>query len=232
MSETLELPKSDESPDSALFYAKTDMTILIETFKTIAQENKKSIDELAKLHRSMYNEIIQKQNSELEAYRRGALRQSKVNVLRAVAEIYSENNQSIDAVENPAVLLSDVMSLLEELFENNDVQIVRSKPGDLFDRKFMRTQERYIIPTPEHGKDRTIVKSIRPGFLFFGEPLLQEVVGIYKYDSKQENNTDVILPNESSVNKIESVSEENKSISSSDHAADKIIIESEEINHV
>ena len=177
-------PDANEVHEPAAVYAKTDVTALVEVFQSMAQDNKKGVDELTKLHRNMYNSIIQKQNDELENYRRGALRQSMVHVLRSVAEIYNENNQDFDTVENPISLLKYIMSQLKELLQDNDVQIVQSKPGTPFDRKFMKTQERHTVSTEESAKDRTIVESIKPGYIFFGEPLLQELVGVWKYAPK------------------------------------------------
>lgn len=180
------LPDTDEGSDSTSVYAKTDMTVLVEVFQNIAKENKNGMEELTKLHRNMYNNIIQKQNDELENYRRGALRQSMVHVLREVADIYNENNQDFEAVENPVALLSYVMSRLRELLEDNDVQIVRSAPETVFDRKTMKTQGRYTIPTADSTQDRTVIESITPGYIFFGEPLIQELVSIHKYTPKPD----------------------------------------------
>ena len=167
--------------ESKSIYAKTDVTELVEIFRSMAQDNQKSVDELTKLHRNMYNSIIQKQNDELENYRRGALKQSIVHVLRSVAEIYNENNQDFDTVENPISLLKYIISQLKELLQDNDVQIIQSNPDTPFDRKFMKTQERFTTITDEPAKDRTVIESIKPGYTFYGEPLLQEFVSVRKF---------------------------------------------------
>ncbi len=174
------------TPDPAV-YAKTDVTDLVETIQSVAQENKKDMAELIKLHHIMYDGIIQRQNDELENYRRGALRQSVIHVLRSVAAIYNENNQDMATVNNPVALLQYIMSQLKELLQDNDVQIVQSIGGTAFDRKMMRTHERHLIPTtvPEH--DRMVVESIQPGFIFYGEPILQELVSIYKFMPASEH---------------------------------------------
>jgi len=187
MNQILPAPNSNEVEEQSMVYAKTDITALVDVIQSIAQDNKKGVDELIKLHRNMYNNIIQKQNDELEKYRQGAMRQSKLHVLRAVAEIYSDNNKDFEILDNPKFLLSEIMSLLEEVLEENDVQIIRSAPDELFDRKFMRTQERYVIPTNDQDKDRKIGESIKPGFTLYVEPLLQELVQVYKYSPPAPN---------------------------------------------
>jgi len=184
MNENPTVLNSEEIPET--FFATTDLTVLVETIKSMSQENKNAIDELAKQQRSIYNDIIQKQNNELESYRQGAMQRSKLSVLRTVAGIYSDYCQDFETVENPSLVLSDVMSLIEELLENNDVQIIRSKPGEAFDRKYMRTQERYIIETNDPKKDREIGESIKPGFIHFGEPLVQELVHLYRLSASYD----------------------------------------------
>lgn len=171
---------SDKTP----FCVGTDLTVLVDLFQSMAQETKKEIAELNRLQRDMYSGIIQKQNNELEEYRRGALQQSLISVLRSVALIYNENYQDFGADSNPADLqehMEYILSQLRELLLDNDVHISQSAPGDEFDRKLMRTEGKYIIPTANPEQERKVVKSIKPGFVFCGTPVLQELVSIYQY---------------------------------------------------
>lgn len=179
------------------FHIETDLTNLIELFQSTAQDTQKEIAELNRLQRDMYDGIIRKQNNELEEYRKGALQQSLISVLRSVALIYNENYQDFGADSNPADLRKQVeyiLSQLKELLSDNDVHISQSAPGTEFDRKMMRSEGKYIIPTANPEQERRVAESIKPGFVFCGTPVLQELVSIYQYkpDMTAEKQTSVV----------------------------------------
>ena len=230
----------DDATENMAVYAKTDMTDLVSVIKTIGQENKSGFETLTKLQLKMYNETIQKQNNELEAYRQGVMEQSKLTVLRAIAEIYTESCHDLESIKDPIKQLEYIKSLIEELLDDNDVQIVCSSSQAAFDRKFMKTKECYVIPTSEQSKDHLIEKSLKPGFVLFGKPLIQEIVSVYKYVSASvgdlKNETEIVSCETAGVEQsIESLtdsvsdlhSDENCSksdISNSDDESESVIV--------
>jgi hypothetical protein len=54
----------------------------------------------------------------------------------------------------------------------------------------METDAEFVIETDDEKKDETVVESLEPGYFFFGEPLVQELVKIYKYEPSDENRTE------------------------------------------
>lgn len=177
-------PTDDNTPKSNTTYVKTDVTELLDELRVISKSNSESANELSKLtklYHTMFADTIQKQNDELESYRRGALKQSVVDILREVAKIYSDNLYNLNNLTEPMDLLHHVASLLEELLSDRGVEIIVSKEGDSFNRKCARTYEEYTITTEDLSKDRVIAETVYPGFLMLGETLLQETVKLYKY---------------------------------------------------
>jgi len=172
-------PNQGESPESANFMI--DMSFLADGFRALGQENKKIMAELVKF-RDMYN-ANQKLSEELKKYRDGALRQSQESLLRAIAQIYIQYKKDTQNSE----VLRFILTALKGVLEDNEVQFVKSSPGTPFVRQHMKIEAEFVVITDEEKKDRTVAESLEPGYFFFGEPLIQELVKIYKYEATGEN---------------------------------------------
>ena len=189
-----------------------DMSFIAEGFRTMAQDNKRMLTELTKL-RELHN-VNQKLNDELKKYQQGALKQSKEDLLRSIAQIYSEYKRDVKNADALKFILTNIKNLLED----HEVEFTNSKPGVSFDRKYMKTYADHVVLTNEQRQDRTVAESLEQGYVFFGEPIIQELVKMYKYEPEEPIiNTEI---NEVEINNEEKESMETIKLESNDTEAE------------
>jgi len=150
-----------------------DVSVFIESIRGLTESNKKMMDELTVLRTIFDNNRML--NDELKKYRQGALLQSKVDLLRAVTKIYADYK---DKNEDIKFILAE----LKELIRGNNVETMQSEPNIPFDRKTMSISGDSVVITHDPQQEGLVAESRGVGYVFFGEPLIQEPVAMYKYE--------------------------------------------------
>lgn len=135
------------------------------------------------------DKLIDKLHQELQAYRQDFLKKHLLTVILDVIKIADDIRKwlhyfrSLDpAQRDPLKLfryLEAVPTDLEDVFYWHGVKPY-STPGGNFDPTRHRALKQ--IHTDESDKDKTIARSLRPGYEWDGKVIRQEMVAVYQYD--------------------------------------------------
>jgi len=177
-----------------------DVSVLAEGIKTLLTENKKLMLELQKLQE--IKSVNQRLHEELKSYRQGALKEPQINLLRSIARVYSQHEKK--GISEHKHILGE----LKEILVDNEVEFVQSESGVPFNRKFMKTVAETRVPTQDEAKNETVVESLERGYVFFGEPLIQELVTVFKYGLAPSEIEDLEIAASIEETSLEEISEE------------------------
>lgn len=135
-------------------------------------------EELQKYRADLYASLLRPVLSELCGIRDNILRN------KAFYEEKAEKDGEAELMV-PFKLLVDYAYEIQDLLQNNDVFIYRTKAGAAFDPTKHRVTRKVETPEKElHGK---IVESQSAGYLYCGKTLSPEKVAVYYYKKPEEN---------------------------------------------
>lgn len=96
------------------------------------------------------------------------------NMMRVLESDDWETKTAEELRKEYTYIFEDVSDLLEQ----NNVDEIKSQPGDAFDAAFMNAK---VEQTDDPEKDKVIIESIQPGYKKGDKVLIPEKVKVYKY---------------------------------------------------
>jgi molecular chaperone GrpE (heat shock protein) len=140
------------------------------------------------------DEIIDKLHQELQEYKQDIVKKHILSIVLDVVKVADDIRKwiayfrSLDVSQRDPVklfrYLEAIPSDLEDIFYWQGVKPYTNREG-VFDPAKQRTIKK--IATDDPSKDKTIAKSIRPGYEWEGKVIRQEMVAVYVYEDPQES---------------------------------------------
>ncbi len=140
------------------------------------------------------DEIIDKLHQELQEYKQDIVKKHILSIVLDVVKVADDIRKwiayfrSLDVSERDPVklfrYLEAIPSDLEDIFYWQGVKPYVNREG-VFDPAKQRTIKK--ISTDDPSKDKTIAKSLRPGYEWEGKVIRQEMVAVYVYEDPQES---------------------------------------------
>ena len=138
--------------------------------------------------------INDKLHKELRDFKDGTVDMAVIRVLSSVADIYNSITRTIQTATDKGettIPLDDVEFHHVELLaflENNDVELLASQDGDVFDRRIHDETKSARVITSDMTKDKK-VKPLSHGYSHkkLTAPLLRETVAVYEYRGESEH---------------------------------------------
>lgn len=140
------------------------------------------------------DEIIDKLHQELQEYKQDIVKKHILSIVLDVVKVADDIRKwiayfrSLDVSQRDPVklfrYLEAIPSDLEDIFYWQGVKPYASREG-VFDPAKQRTIKK--ITTDDPSKDKTIAKSLRPGYEWEGKVIRQEMVAVYVYEDPQES---------------------------------------------
>jgi len=174
---------------TALVEIQTSMGQIEHKLKDIAETSAKTVGEVREMHKLYHNEFANRLKSmqeELEQYREIDRGRIYDGILGEIAKLYSDNESVIDDIAEAKVakkinyMLMDIVQILEA----NGVHRQKSSIGDQRNVRFCQVVER--IPTDNPSLHDTVAKSRSTGFYKENRALIKELVDIYLYFEKTD----------------------------------------------
>ena len=140
------------------------------------------------------DKIIDKLHQELQEYKQDIVKKHILSIVLDVVKVADDIRKwltyfrSLDVSQRDPVklfrYLEAIPSDLEDIFYWQGVRPYASKDG-----LFNPTKQRAIkkIPTDDSAKDKTIAKSLRPGYEWEDKVIRQEMVAVYVYEDEIES---------------------------------------------
>ena len=140
------------------------------------------------------DEIIDKLHQELQEYKQDIVKKHILSIVLDVVKVADDIRKwiayfrSLDVSQRDPVklfrYLEAIPSDLEDIFYWQGVKPYTNREG-VFDPAKQRTIKK--IATDDPSKDKTIAKSLRPGYEWEGKVIRQEMVAVYVYEDPQES---------------------------------------------
>ena len=140
------------------------------------------------------DEIIDKLHQELQEYKQDIVKKHILSIVLDVVKVADDIRKwisyfrSLDVSQRDPVklfrYLEAIPSDLEDIFYWQGVKPYTNREG-VFDPGKQRTIKKIITDDP--SKDKTIAKSLRPGYEWEGKVIRQEMVAVYVYEDPQES---------------------------------------------
>jgi molecular chaperone GrpE (heat shock protein) len=140
------------------------------------------------------DEIIDKLHQELQEYKQDIVKKHILSIVLDVVKVADDIRKwiayfrSLDVSQRDPVklfrYLEAIPSDLEDIFYWQGVKPYVNREG-VFDPAKQRTIKK--ITTDDPSKDKTIAKSLRPGYEWEGKVIRQEMVAVYVYEDPQES---------------------------------------------
>jgi molecular chaperone GrpE (heat shock protein) len=140
------------------------------------------------------DEIIDKLHQELQEYKQDIVKKHILSIVLDVVKVADDIRKwiayfrSLDVSQRDPVklfrYLEAIPSDLEDIFYWQGVKPYTNREG-VFDPAKQRTIKK--ITTDDPSKDKTIAKSLRPGYEWEGKVIRQEMVAVYVYEDPQES---------------------------------------------
>jgi molecular chaperone GrpE (heat shock protein) len=140
------------------------------------------------------DEIIDKLHQELQEYKQDIVKKHILSIVLDVVKVADDIRKwityfrSLDVSQRDPVklfrYLEAIPSDLEDIFYWQGVKPYTNKEG-LFDPARQRTIKKVF--TGDISKDKTIAKSLRPGYEWEGKVIRQEMVAVYVYTEEKES---------------------------------------------
>jgi molecular chaperone GrpE (heat shock protein) len=140
------------------------------------------------------DEIIDKLHQELQEYKQDIVKKHILSIVLDVVKVADDIRKwiayfrSLDVSQRDPVklfrYLEAIPSDLEDIFYWQGVKPYTNREG-IFDPAKQRTIKK--ITTDDPSKDKTIAKSLRPGYEWEGKVIRQEMVAVYVYEDMQES---------------------------------------------
>jgi len=191
--QTSEEPEEGTTDDTHSFAAiLTSVGQIEQKISIIADASVKTVGEVRDMHKLYHNEFANRLKSmqdELERYREIDRGRIYDGILGEIAKLYSDNESVLDDIADARVakriryLLMDIVQLLEA----NGVQLQKSNVGDRRNARYCQVIER--IPTDDPKQHDTVAQSRSAGFYKENRPLVKELVDIYLYSEKPDEQT-------------------------------------------
>ena len=140
------------------------------------------------------DKIIDKLHQELQEYKQDIVKKHILSIVLDVVKVADDIRKwltyfrSLDVSQRDPVklfrYLEAIPSDLEDIFYWQGVRPYTSKDGE-----FNPAKQRAIkkIPTDEPSKDKTIAKSLRPGYEWEDKVIRQEMVAVYVHEDESES---------------------------------------------
>ena len=140
------------------------------------------------------DKIIDKLHQELQEYKQDIVKKHILSIVLDVVKVADDIRKwltyfrSLDVSQRDPVklfrYLEAIPSDLEDIFYWQGVRPYASKDG-LFNPAKQRAIKK--IPTDDSAKDKTIAKSLRPGYEWEDKVIRQEMVAVYVYEDETES---------------------------------------------
>lgn len=202
-----ESPSSDTPPSSAQADpppVDEDRLKRIEgSLESIAVTEQRLFSEVREMHKLYHSEFagrLKAMQDELEQYRKIDKGRAYDDILAAIARIYGNNETLADEVDDPKVKRSVKYLLLdlEELLNIYGMNRLRSNEGEKRNPRHCQLRNRILTDDPE--KHDRVAKSYNSGFYIGNRTVVKEVVDVYFFDGKLNNN------DQNRINETESIS--------------------------
>lgn len=139
------------------------------------------------------DEIIDKLHKELQEYKQDIVKKHILSIVLDVVKVADDIRKwityfrSLDVSQRDPVklfrYLEAIPSDLEDIFYWQGVKPYSNREG-IFDPAKQRAMKK--IATDDLSKDKTIAKSLRPGYEWEGKVIRQEMVAVYVYQDEKE----------------------------------------------
>jgi len=140
------------------------------------------------------DEIIDKLHQELQEYKQDIVKKHILSIVLDVVKVADDIRKwityfrSLDVSQRDPVklfrYLEAIPSDLEDIFYWQGVKPYSNKDGD-FDPARQRAIKK--ITTDDISKDKTVAKTLRPGYEWEGKVIRQEMVAVYVYKDEKES---------------------------------------------
>ena len=188
--QTVEDPAKESTEDALSLAAILKSVGQIEQKTTIlADVSVKTVSEVRDMHKLYHNEFASRLKSmqdELERYREGDRGRIYDGILGDIAKLYSDNESVLEDITDTKVakriryMFMDIVQLLEA----NGVQMQKSNIGEKRNARHCQVIER--IPTVDLERHDTVAQSRNTGFYIENRPLIKELVDVYLYFNKSD----------------------------------------------
>ena len=165
----------------------------LERIEAAQKKNSGVLREMDRKYHNEFNNVITKQQIELDMFREGLGRNVLNGILKTVANLYSdyENLLQLDDIEKVKKGLDALLAEMLQLLHENGVEEHKSKIGERYSLRNCKTFDK--IKTGEAELHCTVIESRNTGFYIDKTVLVPERVKIYVYDeSYTENNHQTI----------------------------------------
>jgi molecular chaperone GrpE (heat shock protein) len=165
--------------------ANIDLSIIIESLSRIEklqQANSKELSAMNSKYHNGFDDVIKRQQAELDMFREGLGRNAVAGILKSIADYYSqyiEVSKSDDPVKVKKCFLSLLDDLLQ-LLQENGVKEHKSEVGDVYETKYCKISEK--VPTIDLDLKDKVIESKSIGLYLDKSVLIPELVKIYVYD--------------------------------------------------
>jgi molecular chaperone GrpE (heat shock protein) len=188
--QTLEEPAQETTEDAtSLATILSSVGQIEQKITIIADASVRTVSEVRDMHKLYHNEFASRLKSmqdELERYREIDRGRIYDGILGEVAKLYSDSESVLDDISDVKVakkiryLLMDIVQLLEA----NGVQRQKSEIGSKRNARYCQVIERISTDDPEQHD--TVAQSRNTGFYKENRPLIKELVDIYLYSEKSD----------------------------------------------
>ena len=160
--------------------------------ENIAESSAKITGEIREMHKLYHNEFANRllsMQEELERYHEIDKGRIFDGILTDLSKLYSENISVADDVTDEKIKKRLQYMFLDflQILENNNVTIQKSKPGDKRNTRHCQVIERLSTDNPDLHD--TIATSRSTGFYIENRSLVKEMVDVYLYNGKANNQT-------------------------------------------